>query len=66
MVLARVATSSRIPAVVLIDGTADAATTLAMTLNNPDVADKLTGRAEALKVLGRIAATPPKLAGTGR
>jgi len=65
-VLARVATSSRIPAVVLIEGAADGAATLAMVLNNPDVAEKLLTRGDALRLLGRIAATPPKLASTGR
>jgi len=60
MVLARVATSAPVPAVVLIDGAADGASALVMALNSPDVAPKLVGRTDALDILGRAPSAPPK------
>jgi hypothetical protein len=47
-VLGRLAESSPVPAAVLIDGSADVSTALAMALNNPDVAAKIVSREQLL------------------
>lgn len=55
-VLGRLAANSPVPAAVLIEGTADASSALAMALNNPDVSSKILPRKDLLAVLGRASA----------
>jgi DNA-binding NtrC family response regulator len=61
-VLARLAMSTPVPATVLIEGGADAAATLAMALNNPDVASKVVSRQAVLQMLSKLSSGPAKSA----
>jgi CheY-like chemotaxis protein len=65
-VLARLATSSPVPAAVLIDAAADAAGALAMVPNNPEVTEKLVTRADLLRTLAPRAVAKSPAAATLR
>ncbi len=52
-VLVRVAASSPVPIVVLIEGPSDAADPFTAVLNHPEVAAKIVSRAEALAIVGQ-------------